>query len=112
MSMMMFTRCLKRDKTFNDYDLSSIVNPSTRKKVYTIPSGFIKVFVKDFKLNPIDLSFEKKDIYLSTKSSINGPATLTAMDSILNLDYVQMQNIYDITDEAGIKYFNELYTLA
>jgi len=63
MSIMMFTRCLRRDKTFNEYDVSSITDPSIVRKNYTIPSGFIKEFVKEFKLTPIDLKLKRK-IYI------------------------------------------------
>jgi len=63
----MFTRCFKREKNFNDYSLDSVTAPRSTLKEYIIPTGFIKKFVKDYKLDPISLNFEMKDVYLSTK---------------------------------------------
>nr|QIR30229.1 RNA-dependent RNA polymerase [Plasmopara viticola lesion associated mitovirus 5] len=101
----------KQEKLFNLIDISSISQPRKTYKEYIIPTGFISKFSKDYKLSGDYGSFNKsKDIYLSNKASINGPATLTAHNSILTLNYAQMQNIYDLTDEEGIKYFNEVYT--
>jgi len=76
---------------------------------YVIRTDFIKKFVRDFRLSPIDLKFEEKDVYLSTKASINGPATLTAHNSILKLNYSQMQSIFNLTDEGGADYFSKFY---
>jgi len=111
LTLLMFGRNFSFRKGEGLADINSIILPKTTKKDYTIPTGFLKQFKIDYKLSGDIEPFEKtKDIYLSSKSSINGPATLTAHNSILTLNYSQMQNIYDITNEDGIKYFNEVYT--
>jgi hypothetical protein len=75
LTVMMFTRCFLASDL--NPDLTSVVKPPSGDG-YVIPRGFIKKVVKDFRLKDIDLSFNKRDVYLSTKASINGPATSTA----------------------------------
>nr|QIR30227.1 RNA-dependent RNA polymerase [Plasmopara viticola lesion associated mitovirus 3] len=111
LSLLMINRVFKYDNKFKKYDINSIIS-KPRGDIFYMPSSFIEKFVRDFRLSKIDCSFEEKDIYLSTKSSINGPSTLTATDSILYLDYYQMQNIFDITDQNGQEYFEKLYTIS
>nr|UYL95350.1 MAG: RNA-dependent RNA polymerase [Baoshan Mitov tick virus 1] len=55
---------------------------------YTIPTGFIKKFVKDFnlKLSEEELTLNPTDFYLSNKGGPQGKATLTAHRSWLTFD--------------------------
>jgi hypothetical protein len=92
-----------------DYD--SITSPSQMKII--IPSGVINKFVKEYKLKSNHPTFDKtKDVYLSCKAGPNGPATVSAMEDLVNFDYPMMDNILKITDENGSDFFCKNYTEA
>jgi hypothetical protein len=59
-------------------NLSTITDGS--KCSYTIPTGFIKTFVKKYnlKLEEKDMIFSPVDFYLSNKAGPQGKSTLTA----------------------------------
>jgi len=88
-------------------DYSSITNPSEMKIV--IPSGYIKKFIKDFNIKTSMPTFDKKNIYLSSKAGPQGPATLTAHNNLLLYNYYEMQGIFNLTDEAGREFFIKSY---
>jgi len=114
LTLMLISRVFKYErKDSPKVKIDSIINPSVRRKVYTIPNGFIKEFVKYFDLKEIDVSFDTtKSLYLSTKASINGKATLTALDSIKLLNQDQRDALLDLTDEKGKEYFYDILSLA
>jgi hypothetical protein len=74
-----------------------------------IPSGYIKKFVKDFNIKASLPTFDKKNIYLSSKAGPQGPATLTANNNLLLYNYYEMQCIFNLTDEAGREFFIKSY---
>jgi len=85
--------------------------PSKMKHI--IPSGIINKFVKEFSLKSPHPVFNKKtDVFLSTKAGPNGPATLSAMQDLLNFDYPMMDNLLKITDSNGGDFFCKNYTEA
>lgn len=110
LTLLSFTRILTFDTTGLDpvgsYD--SVTAPYTGTKIsnLTIPKSFIKEFVSRNGLLPIDLGFTTKDIYFSNKSSLNGPATLTAYDSASLLTTEQITYLKGITDHRGAKYID------
>jgi len=82
------------------------------KGKYIIPSGFINKFVKKFALKRDLPSFSKDNIYLSTKAGPEGPATVTAYNSLLHYSYEEMQSIFNITDQEGVDFFCRSYKYA
>jgi len=87
-----------------------IIDPP--KGNYMIPSGFINKFVKKFALKRDLPSFSKDNIYLSTKAGPEGPATVTAYNSLLHYSYEEMQSIFNITDQEGVDFFCRSYKYA
>jgi hypothetical protein len=65
-------------KKLKKLSFNSITQPSTCK--YTIPTGFIKEFVKNNKLQiiPANMELTPKDFYLSNKAGPQGKSVLTA----------------------------------
>jgi len=57
-------------------------------------------------------TFSKSQIYLSAKAGPEGPATLTALDSLLTYNYPEMDKILKITDEEGGDFFCKSYKYA
>jgi len=98
----------EKQKLIPDYN--SITKPSEMKKI--IPSGFIKEFVNKFNLNCELPIFDKKEIYLSNKAGPIGKTTLSALSTICSLPYYTIQNLYKLTNEEGINYFNQSYKFA
>jgi len=78
---------------------------------FVIPHGFIRQFIKMLGNPKISLEFSKTDVYLSTKSSINGPATLTAVDSARNFDARQFLSLSRLTCSKGFDYLVKLISL-
>jgi len=83
LTLLMFNRSLdlpkhEVKKQMRNLKLSTITDESKCK--YTIPTGFIKEFVKNNKLiiNPKELELSPVDFYLSNKAGPQGKATLTA----------------------------------
>jgi hypothetical protein len=91
-------------------DFSSITDPP--KGEYKIPGGFINKFVKKHSLKRNPPVFSKDILYLSTKAGPDGPSTLTAYHNLLQYSYEEMQNIFNITDEAGADFFSKSYKYA
>jgi len=88
----------------------SITAPQKGK--YIIPSSFLNIFVKDFSLSETTPSFTKLDLYLSSKAGPDGPATLSAYNSLLTYNYYEMDKILKITDEEGGNFFCQSYKWA
>jgi hypothetical protein len=88
-------------------NFKTITDKSTESKF--IPSGFIKRFVKEFKLHSKKPQFDRKDIYLSSKAGPHGPATLSSIRSIFYLGYYNLQRLFNLTDEAGANYLSEQF---
>jgi hypothetical protein len=95
----------EKDKIKPDYE--SISRPSSMKKI--IPTGFIKNFVKKFKLTCDLPEFDRKEIYLSNKAGPSGKATTSAMKSILSYTYPAMNSLFKITSNSGVDFFTEQY---
>jgi len=83
LTLLMFNRSIDLPKhevkrQMRKLDLTSITSES--KCSYTIPTGFIKTFVKKFnlKLEEKDMLFSPVDFYLSNKAGPQGKSTLTA----------------------------------
>jgi hypothetical protein len=51
-------------------------------------------------------------LYLSSKAGPDGPATLTAYNSLLTYNYYEMDKILKITDEEGGNFFCQSYKWA
>lgn len=69
---------------------STITNPGPAKR-YTVPRGIIRKFVKHYNLSHSKPEFKASNVYLSTKGSPSGKASLSAPKGILALSYTQMQ---------------------
>jgi len=114
LTLMSITRCYRYGHGFepiiDSTTIKSITDPFVGKR-YTIPHSFIKDFIKMLDSPKIDLSFDKTDVYLSTKSSINGPATLTAIDSARNLCAEQLHSLSKLTSFEGFNYIARLIAL-
>lgn len=98
----------EKSKIKPDYD--SITKPGKIEK--TIPTGFIKEFVKRYNLHMEKPKFEMSNIYLSNKAGPNGKATKSCYNSLLSYSYYLMASIFKITDQAGIEYFQSQYNYA
>jgi len=111
---MSITRCFKYgdgfEATIDASTIKSVTDPDNSKG-YVIPHKFIKDFVKMLDSPSINLDFDKRDIYLSTKSSINGPATLTAVDSARNISSKQFYWLSKLTCFKGFDYLVKLVSL-
>jgi len=113
MTILCLSRTLKAEgkeklKIKPDYD--SITKPG--RIVKTIPTGFIKEFVKNNNLQMEKPKFDIKNIYLSNKAGPNGKATKTAYSSLLSYSYDLMASLFKITDQSGIEYFQSQYNYA
>jgi hypothetical protein len=91
-------------------NLKTITDPLSTRKEYIIPIGFIKRFVKDFKLHTTVNKASVADIFVSTKAGPNGPATLSSILSVLHLSYPQMQWILDLGSKEFGDFFTQLYS--
>jgi hypothetical protein len=91
-------------------NLKTITDPRSTPKEYIIPIGFIKRFVKDFKLHTNLEKAKVSDLFVSTKAGPNGPATLSSILSVLHLSYPQMQWILDLGSKEFGDFFCELYS--
>jgi len=107
------TRCYKYGDGYSPKITSETTKSVTAKPEgdFVIPHGFIRRFVKMLGNPKISLEFSKTDVYLSTKSSINGPATLTAIDSARNLDARQFLSLSKLTCSKGFDYLVKLISL-
>jgi hypothetical protein len=114
MTILCLSRTLKpnskeKKKIIPDY--KSITKPGRISKI--IPTGFIAEFVKKNNLKCAHPKFDEAvNIYLSNKAGPHGKASLSAMDGLLNYSYPLMNWIYNLTDDAGIDYFNRSYSFA
>lgn len=90
--------------------LETITKPSSRTKRYTIPSGFVRKFVNDFKLKHPKVYASEKDFYLSTKSGPQGSTLLTVTRTILCMSYSQLDLLCKLTTWARGSDFSEFYT--
>jgi hypothetical protein len=111
LTLLGISRTIKAKKTeVLPLNLKTITDPRTTKKEYIIPIGFIKRFVKDFKLFSSIRKAEVSDLFVSTKAGPNGPATLSSIITVLHLNYPQMQWIMDLASKEFRDFFCELYT--
>lgn len=78
------------EKESKELDLTTITEPGP-SRVYVIPRGVIRRFVKEYGLRAEKPQFSVSDVFLSVKGSPNGKASLSAVKSILALSYSQMQ---------------------
>jgi hypothetical protein len=114
MTILCLSRTLKpnskeKKKIIPDYN--SITKPGKITKI--IPTGFIAEFVRKNNLKCDHPKFDEgENIYLSNKAGPHGKASLSAMDGLLNYSYPLMNWIYNLTDDAGIDYFNRSYSFA
>jgi hypothetical protein len=109
--------CLTRSLVLNNKerknlvpDYESITRPGKIEK--TIPTGFIKDFVRKHRLNSPRPKFDDKNIYLSNKAGPIGKATLTAMQSLCSYSYDLLQSLFNITTESGVDYLSKSYSYA
>jgi hypothetical protein len=110
-TILLLSRTLKvkgkeKQKLIPDY--STIVDKP--KGNYIIPTGFIKQFVKQFKLHCKSPGLHKD--YLCNKAGPVGPSTLTALDTLLNYSYPELDKMFKLTDSEGNKYLEKQYKLA
>lgn len=114
LTLMSITRCFKYGDGFeakiDQSTIKSVTDPDNSSG-YVVPHSFIKDFIKMLDSPQIDLSFDKDDVYLSTKSSINGPATLTAVDSCRNISARQFYALSKLTCNRGFDYLVKLIGL-
>jgi hypothetical protein len=115
LTLLIFNRSLdlnkyEMKKKLRNLDYSSITNPQTSN--YTIPTGFIKKFVKDYNLTISEesMKFTLKDIYLSVKGGPQGKASNTALCDFNNYNYYLLQNLYNLTSLEGIEYLSKSFT--
>lgn len=99
---------LEEKKVKVDY---SSINSPYKGKEWTIPTSFVRKFVKDNKLQSSIPTYSHELHYVSTKSSPNGPATFTSLWSIVSLSYNLLQNIYNIVGDYG-ESLSKLYTFS
>lgn len=113
LTILSITRCYKYGDGYSPKITSETIKSITDlpEGNFVIPHGFIKKFTSMLGSPKIDLSFSKSDVYLSTKSSINGPATLTAVDSARNLDARQFLSLSRLTCSRGFDYLVKLISL-
>jgi len=88
-------------------DYESITKPSSMN--YIIPTGFIKIFVENFKMKSEQPKFDIKNVYLSNKAGPEGKTTLNCFKSLFSFSYPLMAMIFKITDNSGIDYFTSQY---
>jgi hypothetical protein len=111
-TILTLSRALKSDtKTIKKLEaevrFDTITDKNNSKKI--IPTGFIKSFVRSFRLKSQTPVFDKKDIYLSNKSGPNGKSTLTAMLSLYHHGYTGLQDLFNLTDSAGVDYLTKQF---
>jgi hypothetical protein len=100
-------RSIVPDKDENiDYDTKSITDPHSGLSL-TINPLFVKRFVSDFDLKLSLPPFSKDQLYISTKSGPNGPATLTITETIKYFNNFNFAGLSGITNSDGIQF---LYT--
>jgi hypothetical protein len=97
-------------KKMKNLDYSTITDPQRTK--YTIPTGFIKEFVKINKLQISDkaMEFSLADIYLSVKGGPQGKASLTALNNFHNFGYDTLDRLFKLTTTVGIEYLSKSYS--
>nr|WNK16433.1 MAG: RNA-dependent RNA polymerase [Fusarium oxysporum f. sp. cubense mitovirus 2] len=115
LTLLIFNRSLDLNKyevkkKMRNLDYSSIT--SKQKCNYTIPTGFIKEFVKINNLY-IDLDkmkFDLKDIYLSQKGGPQGKASNSALVNFANYSYYSLQRLFNVLSPEGIDYISKSFT--
>jgi hypothetical protein len=115
LTLLIFNRSLdlnkyEMKKKMRNIDYSSITLP--QRSNYTIPTGFIKEFVKTFSLTLSEesMKFTLKDVYISVKGGPQGKASNTALCNFNNYNYQLLQNLYNLTSLEGIDYLNKSFT--
>ncbi|UWK02080.1 RNA-dependent RNA polymerase [Fusarium proliferatum mitovirus 2] len=98
LTLLMFNRSIdlpkhEVKKQMRNLNLSTITDPCKSK--YTIPTGFIKEFVKtnNLKIQEDSMMLSPVDFYLSNKAGPQGKASLTAHRSWLSFDEKFIQNL-------------------
>lgn len=109
LTLLIFNRSLDLNKyevkrKLKNLDYSSIT--SKQKSKYTIPTGFIKEFVSNYnlKINPDNMEFSLKDIYLSQKGGPQGKASNSALINFSNYSYYSLQRLFNVLSPDGVDY--------
>nr|QIQ28428.1 putative RNA-dependent RNA polymerase [Fusarium sacchari mitovirus 1] len=109
LTLLIFNRSLDLNKyevkkKKKNLDYSSIIDE--QKMNYTIPTGFIKSFVKKFnlKIKESDMEFTLKDVYLSVKGGPQGKASNTALNNFGNYNYQQLDNLFKLMSPSGVEF--------
>lgn len=103
LTILCLTRTIRDER--KEFSLSSqidtITKPFNGNKDFTVPTTFIKKFVRHFGLHKETPRFTEKNIFISTKMGPQGPSTMSFIESMMRLDYTQLQLLFNITDTAG-----------
>lgn len=108
MTLLMISRTLVLDgkeKLCLKPNYNTITDESTQYKF--IPNGFIKKFVKAFKLELRQPSFHLSDVFLSQKAGPYGKATLTA--SKAPYSYKELERLSKLSDSKGFGFLLESF---
>jgi hypothetical protein len=100
----------KNDKI--EPDISSIINPSPCKRIYTIPGWFIEKWISDNNLSLSQPRYTVQDFFISLKMGPHGPSVLSMMESIKWLTYNQLYSMKILIDDDNffVKYIVRIYS--
>jgi hypothetical protein len=91
-------------------DYSSIT--SKQRMNYTIPTGYIKEFVKknNLYISKDKLQFSLSDIYVSQKGGPQGKASNSALVNFNNYNYYSLQRLFNVLSESGIDFISKSFS--
>jgi hypothetical protein len=115
LTLLIFNRSLDLNKyeikkKIKNISYSDITDPQKGK--YTIPTGFIKDFVKtnNLYISEDKMKFSLSDIYLSTKGGPQGKASLSALSNFHTFGYDTLQRLMNLTTLEGIEYLSKSFS--
>jgi hypothetical protein len=115
LSILTYTRAIKpnrREDMKLEPDFSTITDPFKRKRIWTIPTTFVRKFVFDNHLHLALPVYSDTDHYISSKSSPTGPATASSIKGVRTLSPNQLSWIYRIINPEYHDRINKIICLA
>ncbi|AHI43534.1 RNA-dependent RNA polymerase [Fusarium circinatum mitovirus 2-1] len=115
LTLLIFNRSLDLNKyevkkKMKNLDYSSIT--SKQRMNYTIPTGFIKEFVKknNLYISKDKMDFTMSDIYVSQKGGPQGKASNSALTNFNNYNYYSLQRLFNVLSQSGIDFICKSYS--